>query len=176
MDLVPSRNAIAKFTQLVDSLKVDGQGGDESSETIRMHLFGETNQRIEFPESTGDCVYDISRELFALEPVRRYFEHEDVVDRILSAACAAAITRDRRDLVEEELGRAYAEFGATPAPIRMLFQLAPRLHFAEESVVIGDVRLYRATEKILHERWPRLFEWDAGLREHAISETRWSPN
>src|SRR2546426_382438 len=172
VNLVPSEAAIASFKKLVDSVSVDGEGGDRTSRTIRMRLFGESNQQVEFPESTSPTVYEISRELFAIDHVRRNFQHEEVVDKILIAASAAAIARVKGKVDESELRRAYAEIGKNPQPIRMLLQVAPRLHFADDAVTVGDVTLYRATEEALRSRWPKLFEWDVAMRDRAVRDIK----
>ena len=104
--------------------------------------------------------------------MRRNFQHEEVVDKILIAASAAAIARVKGSLDESELRRAYAEIAKDPQPIRMLLQVAPRLHFADDAVTIGDVTLYRATEDALRSRWPKLFEWDVAMRDRAVRDIK----
>src|SRR5438445_4110072 len=106
--LTPTTAVLRAFDELVASIKVDDAGGDQGSRTVRMHLIGENNTKLEYPESTNDRVYEIGRELFGIAHVRRNFTYQEVVERVLSAAAAAALLR-ASEPAEPHLRTAYAE-------------------------------------------------------------------
>ena len=171
MSEAPSARDREAFAILVRSLRVGGEGGEIGGNFVRLHLVGQNNTRVEYPESTNERAYEVARTIYSTDHGHRYFQFAEIVDDVLEAASDAALVR-ASESSDVALDALFTRVFRVPSPIRMLLEVAPRMFFPEDSVQVGDVTLFRASESALRERWPRLYDYDPEWQKHLFGQLK----